>query len=194
MVGAPACNFVDKAPGYLRAMGSSVQVRVAPAGADPRSAAHQLLLDLASTLVSHPTLTHDETGRPHVPDLAVSLSYSRHRIAVAASYDGPLGIDLEELHPRDYRPLANRWYTPQELAWMAGEPDQLRAFLRLWTAKEAVGKALGLGLHRSGLSRPMPLDGAAVEGLVVTYLPYDGAVLAIAAPTRSIATVSPHVT
>jgi hypothetical protein len=144
-----------------------------------------VLLDLASTLVDRPQLTHDDTGRPHIPGLAVSITHTAERSAVAASYGGPVGIDLEEVQPRDFRPLADRWFSPREVAWMAREADQLRAFLRLWTAKEAVGKALGVGLRGAGLRREMPIGGGAVEsepGLAVTYLPCDGAVLAVAAP------------
>jgi 4'-phosphopantetheinyl transferase len=155
------------------------------AGVDPRSAAHELLLELAGTLVERPRLSHDEAGRPHVPGLAVSISYAQGLVAVAAAYDGPVGIDLEEIRARDVTALADRWFTPRELNWMSRQPDQLRAFLHLWTAKEAVGKALGRGLREAGLRREMPLGGGAVEsapGLVVTHLPWPGAVLTVAAP------------
>ncbi|MET9316832.1 4'-phosphopantetheinyl transferase superfamily protein [Kribbella sp. NPDC003505] len=163
-------------------MGSPVHVRLASAG----SSAHELLLDLAGTLVDRPSLRHDDAGRPHIPGLAVSVTYSQHRVAVAASYDGPLGVDLEEITPRDFQPLANRWFTQRELDWMVGQRDRLEAFLQLWTAKEAVGKALGAGLRGSGLRREMPLGGGQVEsapGLSVTHLPCAGGVLALAAPT-----------
>jgi hypothetical protein len=67
---------------YLLAVGSQVHVRLASAG----STAHDLLLELAATLVDRPSLTHDGAGRPQVPGLAVSVSYSPRRVAVAASY------------------------------------------------------------------------------------------------------------
>ena len=166
---------------------SPVHVRLAPSGADPRQLAHDLLLDLASTLVDRPTLTHDDTGRPHVAGLAVSISYSLHQIAVAASYDGPIGVDIEDVRPR-HLGVADRWFTPRELDWMTRQPDRLRAFLHLWTAKEAAGKALGLGLRRSGLRREMPVDGGPIESeptLAITHLPCADAVLTVAAPARS---------
>jgi 4'-phosphopantetheinyl transferase len=167
-------------------VGDSVHVWIAPAGAEPRTAAHNLLITLAGSLVDSPALTHDPAGRPHIPGLAVSISHTHHLVAVTASYDGPLGIDLEELHPRSIGPLAQRWFDPDELAWMAEQPDELTAFLHLWTAKEAVGKALGAGLRNSGLRRRMPLGVGVVESapeVVVTYVPWEGAVLALAAPT-----------
>ncbi|MGW7685470.1 4'-phosphopantetheinyl transferase family protein [Kribbella sp. NPDC054772] len=159
-------------------MGVSVHVWLAPAGN-----AHELLLELAGTMVDDPTLDHDESGRPEIPGLAVSVSRTHHLIAVAASYDGPLGIDLEEREPRDIVPLANRWFTASESAWMNSRPDQLDAFLHLWTAKEAVGKALGVGLR--GLRREVPIGGGVVASapeLEVTYLPCTGGLVALAAP------------
>lgn len=141
-------------------MGASVRICLAPVGADPRAEARRLLLSLAGTLVDDPELTHEESGRPHIPGLAVSISYTARTVAVAASYDGPLGIDLEELVPRDAAPLADRWFTQQELRWMDHQPDRLTAFLHLWTAKEAVGKARGLGLTDAVLHHPMPLPPA----------------------------------
>jgi 4'-phosphopantetheinyl transferase len=171
--------------GYLLSVGDPVHVWVAPAGAEPRAAAHNLLLDLASTFISSPSLHHDADGRPHVPGLAVSLSHTHHLVVVAAAADGPIGVDVEELYPREVGELADRWFTPDELDWMSAQSSQLEAFLRLWTAKEAVGKALGRGLRQSGLRRPMPLGGGVVEsepGLLVTYVPWENAVLAIAAP------------
>ena len=160
-------------------MASQVHLRLAPAGAEPRATAHALLLELASTLVDDPVLTHDDAGRPRIPGLAVSISYSHRFLAVAASYDGPLGIDLEEVRPREVDPIANRWFTPQELEWMSGQSDRLRAFLQLWTAKEAVGKALGTCLENGGLRRPTP------PGLTVVHLPTtEAAVLAVALPAR----------
>ncbi|MEU4191010.1 4'-phosphopantetheinyl transferase superfamily protein [Kribbella sp. NPDC026611] len=167
-------------------VGVSVHVWLAPAGADPRTTAHNLLLALASTLTDDPALTHDETGRPQIPGLAVSLTHTHHQVAVAAAPEGPVGLDLEELGPREFRPLADRWFSQQELRWLDQQPDVRRAFLQLWTAKEAVGKALGLGLRRAGLRRPMPLGGGVVASapeLLVTYVPWPDAVLALAAPT-----------
>lgn len=173
-----------------------MHVWLAPAGAEPRLSAHDLLLALASTLVTGPVLSHDPTGRPHIPGLAVSISHTHHLLAVAASYDGPLGVDVEELYPREIAGLARRWFDPVELDWLATEPDELTAFLQLWTAKEAVGKALGQGLRDSGLRRRMPLPSspagpalhaglAGEAGLAVVHVPAERAVLAVALPSTA---------
>ncbi|MFG1620993.1 4'-phosphopantetheinyl transferase family protein [Kribbella sp. NPDC049227] len=144
-------------------MGDSVHVWVAPAGAESRATAHALLLDLASTLVSSPSLHHADNGQPYVDGLAVSLSHSRNLVVVAASLSGPLGVDVEDVHPREVTALAQRWFDPAELQWMSEQPDHLIAFLHLWTAKEAVGKAVGQGLRNAGLRRRMPLPADPAE-------------------------------
>ncbi|MFI5711720.1 4'-phosphopantetheinyl transferase family protein [Kribbella sp. NPDC051620] len=141
-----------------------VHVWLKPVARDHRSAAHALLLDLATTLLTDtdtgfkgaPVLRHDAAGAPHVDPLAVSLSHTDRLVAVAAGLSGPVGIDLEDRYPRAVTALARRWFTPAELAWMSVQPEELEAFLHLWTAKEAVGKALGTGLRNTGLSRQMP--------------------------------------
>ncbi|WP_433162326.1 4'-phosphopantetheinyl transferase family protein [Kribbella sp. CA-247076] len=182
-------------------MGDSVHVWAAPAGAEPRAAAHNLLLDLAAELVGgSPVLRHEATGRPYVDGLDVSISHSRNLLAVAAAVTGPVGVDVEDVYPRAVSGLAARWFDPSELEWMARQPDELVAFLHLWTAKEAVGKALGLGLRRAGLRRcvplPMPSDGAALAAsriasdgdleLAVAHLPTgQAAVLAVALPAAT---------
>ncbi|MET7277585.1 4'-phosphopantetheinyl transferase superfamily protein [Kribbella sp. NPDC005582] len=157
-----------------------VEIWTAPAGDDSRATAHALLLSLAGTLVADPVLRHTANGRPEIDGLAVSLSHSRSQVAVAARRTGTVGIDLEDVYPRSVSDLARRWFDADELEWTAGD---LLAFLRLWTAKEAVGKALGVGLRDSGLRRRVPFDDGPVEsvpGLYVVRLPLEDAVLAVA--------------
>jgi len=89
-----------------------------------------------------------------------SLSHCPTHVA-AAVHRAPLGVDVESR--RDVKPeLVERVLTPveRELLTQGGEP----AFLRGWTAKEAVLKELGLGL--GGLSRCTIVD-CEPEGLVV---------------------------
>lgn len=91
--------------------------------------------------------------------LPVSVSRAGVVVLVAARRAGPVGIDVECRRELPALALARRWYAPDELAWLAARPAGGRAvdFLRLWTAKEAVGKALGVGLRGGGLRRPVPL-------------------------------------
>ncbi|TWJ21679.1 phosphopantetheine--protein transferase-like protein [Micromonospora endolithica] len=90
--------------------------------------------------------------------LPVSVSRTAGIVVVAARPRGPVGVDVERVRPLPAVALARRWYAPDEAAHLAGRPagDRESGFLRLWTAKEAVGKALGVGLRAGGLRRPMP--------------------------------------
>jgi 4'-phosphopantetheinyl transferase len=70
-------------------------------------------------------------------------------------------VDVERVRPLPALGVARRWFPPAELAWLGDRPEAGRTvdFLRLWTAKEAVGKALGQGLRDGGLRRLMPPPG-----------------------------------
>lgn len=96
-------------------------------------------------------------GKPrlaHHPALHFSLSHSGDRAVLAASETLEVGADIERVRALDHLDLARRYFHPNEVAAIesaAGENGQLLAFFRLWTLKEAVVKALGLGLS-------IPLD------------------------------------
>ncbi|MFE9202303.1 4'-phosphopantetheinyl transferase family protein [Micromonospora sp. NPDC007230] len=105
-------------------------------------------------------------GRPEVSagdgrTLPVSVSHVDGLVVVAARAGGPVGVDVERRRPLPAAPLAGRWYDPGEAAWLRARDEAGRDldFLRLWTAKEAVGKALGTGLRDGGLRRRMPVPG-----------------------------------
>ncbi|MEU8409131.1 4'-phosphopantetheinyl transferase superfamily protein [Micromonospora sp. NPDC048842] len=114
-------------------------------------------------------LTHDREGRPVVRvdevtgsvELAVSVSRTAGLVVVAARRADAVGVDVERIRPLPALALARRWFPPAELAWLGDRPEADRTvdFLRLWTAKEAVGKALGRGLRGGGLRRLMPPPG-----------------------------------
>ncbi|SBT42215.1 4'-phosphopantetheinyl transferase [Micromonospora narathiwatensis] len=136
-------------------------------------------------------------GRPEVyagdgRTLSVSVSHADGLVVVAARTGGPVGVDVERRRPLPAAPLAGRWYDPDETAWLRSRAETGRDldFLRLWTAKEAVGKALGTGLRDGGLRRRMPAPDGPGEllrpvpgcpGVRVGHPPAgDGLVLAVA--------------
>jgi 4'-phosphopantetheinyl transferase len=91
-------------------------------------------------------------GKPRLPDhpgLHFNLSHSGEFAVIATSTLGEVGIDLEALRPRsDLLPVARRFFAAHEadaVAACEGEARS-RAFLRLWTRKEAVLKASGRGI------------------------------------------------
>lgn len=78
--------------------------------------------------------------------LWVSISHGDTTDAVAIA-GAPVGVDVEETCPPDHEAVAEVVMTEPELAAFRALPASGRpaAFLRLWTRKEAVLKAAGVG-------------------------------------------------
>ena len=68
---------------------------------------------------------------------------------------GPLGIDIEPVQPR-VRNLFNKIADQRE--WRLGSEDEWHLFYRFWTAKEAVLKAVGMGLKGLSHCRVITID------------------------------------
>ena len=84
-------------------------------------------------------------GKPSLPDgPEFNLSHSGARAMLAVS-DGPeVGVDIEEWRPVEPA-VARRYFTAAERAELAAMEFR-EGFFRCWTRKEAVIKAVGLGL------------------------------------------------
>lgn len=90
-----------------------------------------------------PFLAHDGA-----PDF--NLSDTRGGTVVAVACGGRLGIDLERVdRVLPHRRLAQRYFAGRERDALASmdEESARRAFLRLWTAKEASCKSTGTGIY-----------------------------------------------
>ena len=129
----------------------------------------------------------DERGRPWSPGVSFSVSHSGSLGLIAiAEGEQRIGVDVEQFRGRrDVRALADRFFHPDEAAAIG---DDRAAFFRCWTRKEAVVKALGLGLAHPldsfvvdfDATGPRPVRG--VPGLSVTGLEVtSGYVAALAA-------------
>lgn len=96
-------------------------------------------------------------GKPRLaahPSVHFSLSHSGDRAVLAVCELREIGIDIERVRPLDHLDLARRYFHPSEVAAIesARPPEeQLLAFFRIWTLKEAIVKAIGRGLS-------IPLD------------------------------------
>ncbi|MDX2287862.1 MAG: 4'-phosphopantetheinyl transferase superfamily protein [Hyphomicrobiaceae bacterium] len=89
----------------------------------------------------------------HVPPAHFNMSHTRDLVALAVCRTVPIGIDVEAIRPVSPG-LARRFFSAREavaLEALTGDARQ-RAFFRVWTAKEAVTKALGTGIAH-GLDR-----------------------------------------
>lgn len=90
-------------------------------------------------------------GGPHF-----NLSHSGDLALIAVCADHAVGVDLEQTGRglTQLDAIAEAYFSPTERAAYAALPaaDRGRAFYRVWTRKEAVAKALGLGMALSGPS------------------------------------------
>lgn len=105
-------------------------------------------------------LIESEHGRPelaatHASALSFNWSHSGDQAVFAVGTGAQPGIDIERLRPRPRAlEIAQRYFDETESRALERVADEARAaaFLELWTAKEAVLKALGrglaFGLHR----------------------------------------------
>ncbi len=77
-----------------------------------------------------------------------NLSHVGSCAAVVIGKDHPVGIDIESLAPEDRGDIALDALSERERARLDRVEEDRRAteFIRLWTVKEAVAKALGLGV------------------------------------------------
>ena len=104
-----------------------------------------------------------EAGKPRLadaPELHVSIAHTGRLVVVAACSSNAVGVDVEPAlapapHPRR---LAERFFADVEIAALRDVPEAHLAawFSSVWTIKEAVGKALGVGMVPA-------LSGAVVE-------------------------------
>lgn len=183
----------------------TVWVRRLAEGDASRTVGEAMLVELAAAY-GHPGARagRDPQGRPLLrgagEGLHVSMSHHRAWVAVALAEAGPVGVDIEVV--RDDLPaqaLADRWFDGAEARFLAGvaAPEVATEYLRLWTVKEAVGKALGLGLRQGGMRRPVgplppwPADTSftlaplpRVEGVAAAGARYGDLLVAVASRAR----------
>ena len=116
------------------------------APAEARRTAYALLRHALGGPDPLPEILREEQGKPWIPGgPAFSLAHTR-TMALCAVSDEPVGVDAETVRP--LRPgVARLSLQAHEQAWAAAQPDFDRAFLTLWTAKEAYVKLTGAGLQ-----------------------------------------------
>jgi 4'-phosphopantetheinyl transferase len=102
---------------------------------------------------------------------AVSLSHSGDVVICGLAPSGLLGVDVERVRPRkQWDGLAEFALHPSERRRLDELPDaaRWRGFYRLWTLKEALAKALGVGLalpfNRISFSADNQIDAAPPGG------------------------------
>jgi 4'-phosphopantetheinyl transferase len=80
---------------------------------------------------------------------AASISHSGNLVLCALGRVARIGVDVEQIRPRrDWGSLAQRVLHPVEVRRLAAltEAERWQGFYLAWTRKEALAKALGIGL------------------------------------------------
>lgn len=92
---------------------------------------------------------HNAAGKPFIEncDLHFNVSHSHGLSLIGFRNGGPIGVDVEPVKDLASREsLARRWFHSAEVDQLQRSGWDPRAFFIIWTAKEAVVKALGTGL------------------------------------------------
>lgn len=132
-----------------------------------RCAVRMVLAAYLDALPESLCFTYGDHGKPELltqPAFWFSLSHAKGRVLLAVSASGPIGVDIERIpHPaRDV--LAERMLGPQ--AWQSyralNEAERGRTFALAWAEREALVKALGMGIGDGwglcqSLFGPLPL-------------------------------------
>jgi 4'-phosphopantetheinyl transferase len=111
-----------------------------------------------------------EYGKPHVAGASgphFSVSHSGDLTLIAICQRSPIGVDVERLRPvPEAVEIAERFFAPREQQQVRDAPpdERDRAFLTLWTRKEAALKALGWGLSDDRVQ----VDASAATRVVVS--------------------------
>lgn len=106
-----------------------------------------------------------EYGRPFIPgiDLPFSLSRAKNLFAFVVGHSNQIiGIDIEQIKPAiDFISISRNYFSINEqqlILSLKDNADQIRAFFEIWTRKEALLKALGIGIITE-LSKVQVLEG-----------------------------------
>lgn len=110
-----------------------------------------LLRSLAMRYGNLPTdaiIKCNAAGKPEpvAPPLGCNLSHSGNQVWAAIAHFPNVGIDVESaVAPGGYRDIIASFH-PDEIAAIKMTGDESMAMMRCWSRKEAVSKAIGLGL------------------------------------------------
>jgi phosphopantetheinyl transferase len=97
-------------------------------------------------------LVYNHFGKPLLspgyPDVFFNLSHSGGVSVLAFDLNGHIGIDVEHMVPGfDFQSITHHFFTRREAEYInSTETLSSRRFYQLWTRKEALLKALGIGI------------------------------------------------
>ncbi|ELC7204580.1 4'-phosphopantetheinyl transferase AcpT [Enterobacter hormaechei] len=130
-----------------------------------------------------PEIIYGEQGKPAFANghpLWFNLSHSGDDIALLMSDEGEVGCDIEVIRPREnWQALANAVFSLTEHDELEREvpEEQLSAFWRIWTRKEAIVK------QRGGSAWQIVSIDSTAQTLPVSQLRFGSLSLAVCTPT-----------
>jgi len=157
-----------------------------------RAVLRKLLVEVVHFAPLHCRFVVEPKGRPIIRDrhrrcpISISLSHSGGWLAGAISTGTAIGIDIEYHRPdRDFAALASAAFGPQE-RWHV-EGGGATEFYRIWTLREAMAKArgVGFGLVSDGLDHVTPNAVEACNWYLEHSEPVAGLSLAVVVERRN---------
>ncbi len=120
-----------------------------------RAARRAILARYLDVLPEEIAFSENPNGKPEVEGPSFSASHSGAMACLAVARRDVLGADIERIRPVDTSLFERRILSPDERRMLQQQPesDRLTAMLTLWTAKEAILKAMGTGLCLEMLPR-----------------------------------------
>jgi 4'-phosphopantetheinyl transferase len=110
-------------------------------------------------------ISEAKTGKPFIPDVDLPFSISRTKnlfVFVIGRSGQFLGIDIEQIEPEiDLNDISRNYLSIKEQQLIFSFDriiDQNRTFFEIWTRKEALLKAIGVGINTE-LSKVQVLEG-----------------------------------
>ena len=98
-------------------------------------------------ITENPVFEYNEHGKPSIvghPEIFFNLSHCKEAVVCAVS-DQPVGVDVESF--REYKEgLVRYTMNDEEIRQIESAERRVKAFIRLWTMKEATLKLIGTGI------------------------------------------------
>jgi 4'-phosphopantetheinyl transferase len=108
------------------------------------------LLDISPREIQY---AYSFNGKPYIKEndknIQFNISHSKEYLLVAAIQAIDIGVDIEKInYSLDYSLIGKDIFSPEELKVFNSysKQQQLHSFYKAWVQKEAISKALGLGL------------------------------------------------
>lgn len=89
---------------------------------------------------------------PDLKNIDLSISHTNNWLCCAIYKERQIGLDIERIDRKANLNLAARYFAKEEVSYLQSEQATKVCFIRLWTLKEAYGKALGVGINQRVLA------------------------------------------